>query len=640
MFELLSRDGLARVGRFETAHGSLHTPALLPVVNPSMMTISPRELHDRFGFRGLITNAYIIRNDEVLRRRALEEGLHALLDFPGVIMTDSGTFQSHMYGEVDVDNLEIVEFQRSIGSDVGTVLDIFTEPDWGRRRAEEGAEVTLQRTREAAGIRGEMKLAGVVQGSVFPDLRERCARELAGMEVDLHPIGGVVPLMESYRFAELVDVIIASKKGLDPSRPVHLFGAGHPMLFSLAALLGCDLFDSASYAKFARDKRMMFTDGTSHLETIRYLDCRCPACASITLDSLREMDEGERTATIAAHNLYVCQQEIERVKRAIMEGDLWELVERRCRAHPRLLDGVRRLESYRDFLEHFEPLSRDTAFLYTGPESLGRPAVHRFRKRVLERFPLDGRRIMVEVEGAGKPYSRSIPAVLSAYSARAQFVIANPLGPVPIELDEIYPVAQSIMPETMDTDAMFCTEETISKLEGSFETRIGWDLVGESLRTDPRDDYDLRKVRCVADYQFGRGASELLLKGEVSISKSRTTGKIRTVSVDGDHVLSMRAHDGFFTLKPEGARRLIEGIDPPGLRVVVHDDSVPFNREGRNVFCGFVLDSDPGLRPMDEVVVVDSEDRIAAIGRALLTREEMLSFGKGLAVRVRQGVRE
>ena len=75
-----------------------------------------------------------------------------------------------------------------------------------------------------------MLLAGVVQGSVFEDLREDCARRLALVDVDVHPIGGVVPLMEQYRFAELADVIVASKKGLDPSRPVHLFGAGHPML--------------------------------------------------------------------------------------------------------------------------------------------------------------------------------------------------------------------------------------------------------------------------------------------------------------------------------------------------------------------------------------------------------------------------
>ena len=96
------------------------------------------------------------------------------------------------------------------------------------------------------------------------------------MDVDVHPIGGVVPLMEQYRFAELVDVIVASKKGLDPSRPVHLFGAGHPMVFALAALLGCDMFDSASYAKFARDDRFMFPEGTASLQDMKDLSLPLP----------------------------------------------------------------------------------------------------------------------------------------------------------------------------------------------------------------------------------------------------------------------------------------------------------------------------------------------------------------------------
>ena len=104
MFEIVRRDGLARLGRFETRSGILETPALLPVVNPKISTVSPRELYDEFGFRAIITNSYIIKNNPPLKERAQAEGLHKMLDFPGVIMTDSGTFQSHMYGEVEVTN--------------------------------------------------------------------------------------------------------------------------------------------------------------------------------------------------------------------------------------------------------------------------------------------------------------------------------------------------------------------------------------------------------------------------------------------------------------------------------------------------------------------------------------------------------
>ena len=82
MFEIIRRDGLARIGKL-----TMETPALLPVVNPKIRTVEPRELYDRFGFRALITNSYIIRNTPKLKEEAQEKGLHELLDFPGVIMT-------------------------------------------------------------------------------------------------------------------------------------------------------------------------------------------------------------------------------------------------------------------------------------------------------------------------------------------------------------------------------------------------------------------------------------------------------------------------------------------------------------------------------------------------------------------------
>ena len=143
MFELIRRDGLARIGKLETPHGQLETPALLPVVNPRLVTVPPRELHDVFGFQALITNSYIIRNDPKLNARAKEVGLHEMLDFPGTIMTDSGTFQSHMYGEVEVRNEDIINFQRDIGTDIGTVLDIFTEPDWSKEKTAHAVDVTM-----------------------------------------------------------------------------------------------------------------------------------------------------------------------------------------------------------------------------------------------------------------------------------------------------------------------------------------------------------------------------------------------------------------------------------------------------------------------------------------------------------------
>ncbi len=640
MFEVLHRDGMARVGHLTTSGGKIRTPALLPVVNPKLATVAPVELFEIYGFDALITNSYIIRNNGDLRERALSEGLHRLLNFPGTIMTDSGTFQSHMYGEVEVSNSEIVTFQREIGSDIGTVLDIFTEPYWGYEETSNAVDVTLKRTEEAASLKGNMLLAGVVQGSVFPDLRESCARGMADMEVDVHPIGGVVPLMEGYRFADLVDVIAASKRGLNPSRPVHLFGAGHPMVFGLAALLGCDMFDSASYAKYARDGRMMFPEGTAHVRTMKEMTCQCPACRGHTLESIREMEEAERIRLTTEHNLWMCRMEMDRVRRAIHEGDLWELVERRCRAHPALLNGLRRLKNHLDILERYEPLSRENAPFYTGAESISRPTFTRCAKRIEERFAFSGGRL-VELPEIGKPYNRHCSSTIRRfYDGDTDIVVRSPFGPVPLELDEAFPVAQSLFPGDWDMELRAVVGERMIRLREKGYRELIEDNEplgsGESIHIPL---LDRNRVRAVIDYQFGVGAADAILDGELGITKSRTTGKIRTISVDGEHVLSMRASDGLFTLKTPGALRLLRRSLPPKWRTIVEDDAVPFNREGKNVFCKFVIDCDSELVPMDEVMVVDSSDDLVAIGRAVLTKEEMLAFEKGVAVKVREGVK-
>src|SRR5256886_11294862 len=153
--------------------------------------------------------------------------------FSGAVMTDSGVFQSHVYGEVDVTNAEVIEFEKRIGAGLGTMLGVFSEPSHDRTQADADVEETIRRAKEADSLRGEMALGGAVQGGLHPDLRERCAREVSTLGVSVCAIGGVVPLLESYCFQDLVRVIIASKKGLDPAKPVHLFAAGPPIVFPL-----------------------------------------------------------------------------------------------------------------------------------------------------------------------------------------------------------------------------------------------------------------------------------------------------------------------------------------------------------------------------------------------------------------------
>ena len=240
---------MGRIGVLTTPHGKIKTPALMPVIHPGKQTIDVEE----FGAEIVITNAYIMYKNEELKNKVLEEGIHDFINFQGPVVTDSGSFQLSIYGDIDVTNQEIIEFQEIIGTDIGTSLDIPTPPFVKRERAEKDLEITIQRAEEALDVRDEFMMNSVVQGSTFSDLRSRCAETIGAMGFDVYPIGAVVPLMESYRYSELVDVVMASVKNLPESRPRHLMGAGHPMVFALAVAMGCDLFDSAAYILYAQD---------------------------------------------------------------------------------------------------------------------------------------------------------------------------------------------------------------------------------------------------------------------------------------------------------------------------------------------------------------------------------------------------
>jgi len=423
IFEILDKDAGGRIGKLKTPHGTVETPTVMPVVNPNIQLIPPEEMKS-FGAEILITNSYIIYRKEELRNVALEKGLHGLLGFDGPIMTDSGSFQLSVYGSVEVTNEEILAFQQKIGSDIIVPLDIPTPPDVHFRRAEEELAITTERLEAARKfVQGEQLLAGPVQGSTYPELREKAASHLRDLNFDVYPLGAVVPLMESYRYAELVDVIAAAKKGLSPTSPVHLFGAGHPMMFALAVALGCDLFDSAAYALYAKDGRYITVNGTYHIEKLNYLPCPCPICSKYTADELKKAKNKEEL--LARHNLYATFAEIRLIKQSIRDGKLLELVEQRCRAHPKLLDGLKKLYTHSAWLEQLDPATKSTYF-YCGPESASRPEVLRFGKR-LERFSLEGSAIIRTTPVKGE---RSYDQLL---------IFKAPFGAFPAEMEEVYP---------------------------------------------------------------------------------------------------------------------------------------------------------------------------------------------------------
>ncbi|MFL2972452.1 MAG: tRNA guanosine(15) transglycosylase TgtA, partial [Candidatus Thalassarchaeaceae archaeon] len=354
LFEITNRDGAARIGRLHTKHGAITTPMLLPVINPNLRTIEPREMWEKYGIEALITNSYVIWKHEDLRTTALSDGIHSLIDFPGAVVTDSGTFQSYVYGDVEVGPEEIVTFQRDMGVDIGTMLDVFGRPDMTREQLEKSVQETAERAEPSLSVAGsEMLLNGPIQGGTHADLRADSSLLMGSAESEgrgfaVHPIGGIVPLMEQQRYQELFEILLASKSNLPPDRPVHFFGCGHPMLFPMAIALGVDLFDSAAYAIFARDDRLLTPDGTVKLGDIQEWPFNSHALFGTTPQGVREMDRDERSVILAKHNLEVTQSELARCREAIRDGTIWELAEKRSHASPYLRESFLWLQEQLD----------------------------------------------------------------------------------------------------------------------------------------------------------------------------------------------------------------------------------------------------------------------------------------------------
>ncbi|MCX8204536.1 MAG: tRNA guanosine(15) transglycosylase TgtA [Candidatus Nezhaarchaeota archaeon] len=482
MFEVKHYDLLGRVGRLHTHRNKLETPTLLPVVNPLRQVIPPRDLHE-MGFEAITTNAYLLMKN--LKERVEVEGLHKSLGFNGVIMTDSGAYQLLVYGKIDASPDEIVDFQVKIGSDIAVILDVPTGHPATRSRAEFTVEETLRRARRLFELeRGRALWVGPVQGGAWLDLVSLCAREMANLPFDLYALGSPTKIMEQYMFDKLIDMILAAKLYLPHGKPLHLFGAGHPMMFSLAVGLGCDTFDSASYALYARQGRYMVETGTLRIEDLDHLPCSCPVCCKLTAEELRKMPKHEVEGALAKHNLYVCLAELKRVKQAIKEGRLWDLIEIRSGCHPSMTLALRKLKGLVSILEKGTPISKPRGIFFSSALSTYRPEVYRFRKRVVERYSFNKPVLLLLPPPPTTPFSRSrvIKSLLKQLFLLLDHdlglinlcIYATPLGIVPLELDETYPASQHVSIKGLEEEVEEVSAMQVANIigRGGFEVVI------------------------------------------------------------------------------------------------------------------------------------------------------------------------
>jgi 7-cyano-7-deazaguanine tRNA-ribosyltransferase len=618
-FELLGRDGLARLGRLTTPHGPIETPALLPVVHPdpARQPVAPKELRRRFGLGAVITSSYIIWRTPPLAAVAEERGVHGLLEFDGPVMTDSGAFQQHAYGHVEVTDTQILAFQGRIGTDIATVLDIFVEPDAPPEVAAAGVRETIERATRARASRSGL-LAVPVQGGIDADLRRESAAAASGLG-DVLAVGGVVPLMERYRFADLARVLLAARPGLAPEGVVHLFGTGHPMTFAFAALFGVDLFDSSAYLKFARRGMLMFPEGSVSIDGIHENLCRCALCDRIPLPEVAKLPPEERELRIAEHNLSASAEEVARVRQAIRDGTIWELAERRSTGHPALAAGMRvAIRGTRVFLPT-EPESR-RAFRTTVATSGLRPAVIRFLAR-LDAFKAGrGPYRTLPFVPLTTPALRVVPAE-TRDGVPLYWEVMRPVGPVPLELTDVYPVGCYLAPEEFDT------RPRSASLAEAFEG-LAVDLERDWLAAWTR-----RQVDALLAWRYGPAAAAELAHERLEGRRSPKTGRLRRIERDGAIVFHVGA-EGLARPTWKGAELLHAKLPFPQSRVVVAPDAVPFVRQGKTLFSRFVRGGDSSLVPGASALLVDESDVLLAVGRLVLAPGEMGRLTRGTAVRV------
>ena len=347
-FELSATDGAARLGIFQTPHGPIPLPAFAPVGTlANVKTLEPRDLHEA-GCSLVLANTYHL----YLRpgHKLVEQlgGLHKFMGWNGPILTDSGgyqvfslanrrqldedgvTFQSHIDGSTHRFTPEsVMEIEQALGADIAMVLDECPEPL--DRAYNEQALARTHRWAERCKIahtRPDQALFGIVQGGIFPDLREASASFLTNLDFTGYAVGG---LAVGETKEQMYTVLNETCPALPVDKPRYLMGVGTPEDIIEAVFRGIDFFDCVLPTRIARNGALLTPDGRLNLRNAQFADdsrpvqenCECYTCRNFSRAYLRHLYKaGEMTALRLGtiHNVYFMQELMREIRRAIASG--------------------------------------------------------------------------------------------------------------------------------------------------------------------------------------------------------------------------------------------------------------------------------------------------------------------------------
>ena len=349
-FELLGTDGRARRGRLRTAHGTVETPAFMPVGTAGTVKAMRPESVAETGAEMILGNVYHLMLRPGAELVAELGGLHEFMRWPGPILTDSGgfqvyslaklrkieesgvTFRSHIDGSAHVlDPERSIEIQRLLDADVTMAFDECTPFPATHGEAAESMRLSMhwaRRSREAFVERDGYGIFGIVQGGVWPDLREESARALREVGFDGYAVGGLAvgegPEM-------MFETLGLTEPFLPVERPRYLMGVGKPADLVGAVRLGVDLFDCVLPTRSGRNGQAFTWSGTVNLRNAVHtrdpapLDerCGCPACANHSRAYLHHLVKAKEILgpmLVTWHNLRFYQDLMREARGAIEEG--------------------------------------------------------------------------------------------------------------------------------------------------------------------------------------------------------------------------------------------------------------------------------------------------------------------------------
>jgi queuine tRNA-ribosyltransferase len=349
-FDLAATQKRARAGIFHTPHGDIHTPIFAPVgTQATVKSVTPAQL-DELGASLVLANTYHLYLRPGAELVASLGGLHSFMQWPHPILTDSGGFQVFSLAEnrkIDEDGVTFkshidgslhrltpensIAIQEHLGADIVMAFDECAPPDDRpyNERALARTHAWAERCLHAHG-RSDQALFGIVQGGIFPDLREQSAAFIASLGFPGNAIGGLSvgeTKAEMHAMLEVVDAVLPEDK------PRYLMGVGAPEDLVNGVIRGVDIFDCVLPTRLARHHAAITRTGRINLVNAIHQDdprpitesCTCYTCQHFSRAYLRHLiiaKEMLAATLLTLHNLYTLLQLMKALRQSIIEGTL------------------------------------------------------------------------------------------------------------------------------------------------------------------------------------------------------------------------------------------------------------------------------------------------------------------------------